>query len=170
MRIKIMIALSVVVLAVLNYGIYKKENVTINDGGKTARHGAAREQPGNGADVNTRNNEEKTALYKAAQLYKAVEVGDTDTVRELLKHGADVNTRNNEEKTALYKAAQLYKAAEGGDTDTVRELLKHGADVNARDDYNGDAALHAATYLGGTGIGCGTGIAQTRRRCERTKQ
>ncbi len=121
----------------------------------------------NGADVNAKNNEGKTALMWAAMfghadvaeillkhganvnakdndgwtaLMKAAKYGHADVAEVLLKHGADVNANNNNGKTALMFAA------ENGHADVAEVLLKHGADVNAEDDDGMTALMFAAGY------------------------
>lgn len=58
----------------------------------------------------------------AETLLEAIEAGDLNRLKELIKSGADVN--EFDEYTALSKAVEL------GRTDIVRELLKAGADAD----------------------------------------
>jgi ankyrin repeat domain-containing protein 50 len=73
-----------------------------------------------GADVNAKDNEGWTALYRAAV------GGHEAVVRLLVDRGADVNAKDNEGWTALYWAAV------GGHEAVVRLLVDRGADVNAK--------------------------------------
>ena len=74
---------------------------------------------------------EGTALHGAAA------IGDTDTVKALLKAGADIE--------AKYKGmTALYIAAREGQTTCVKALLDAGADIEAKDHTNGTALLNAA--------------------------
>ena len=52
-----------------------------------------------GADVNARDNDNRTPLHWAAYY------GNTEIVNLLLSKGADVNARDNENRTALHDAA-----------------------------------------------------------------
>ncbi len=81
-----------------------------------------------GADVNARDPDGRTPLYKAA----AADNKELTTL--LLAHGADVNARDDSGSTPLHRA--LYK-------DESELLLSHGADVNARDN-KGQTPLHNA--------------------------
>ncbi|XP_019614209.1 PREDICTED: ankyrin repeat and KH domain-containing protein mask-like [Branchiostoma belcheri] len=73
-----------------------------------------------GADVNTRDNKQKTPLHLAA------ENGHHETVSALLTAFADVNARDNEESTPLHDAASR------GHPKCVEILLQHGADTSIR--------------------------------------
>ena len=83
----------------------------------------------NGAAVNHRNGDGRTALMYAA------ENGDTQAVNALLRNGASVNIADNDGETALMKAA-----ASSCTEETVRALLSAGADLSARD-HKGRNAL-----------------------------
>ena len=69
------------------------------------------------------------------QLIKAVNNGDTATVRKMLEQGADPNSRDNWNN---YGYTALMKACRSGRTDTAGLLLEHGADPNvqSRDGYD----------------------------------
>jgi ankyrin repeat protein len=88
-----------------------------------------------GADVNARDQWERTALYYAA------EKGHKEVVELLLEHGADVNARDQGGRTALQHPA------EKGYEEVVELLLEHGADVNACGDW-GWTPLHSAVNNG----------------------
>ena len=85
-----------------------------------------------GADVNSRHKNGRTALMLNAEWGEEVDVTNV-----LLAHGADVNAKDNEGRTALMWAAELDK------TDFVRLLVAHGADVNAKAN-DGTTALSLA--------------------------
>lgn len=75
-----------------------------------------------GADVNSRNRDGETALYRA------VRVGDVDAVDMLLKHGADPNIR-----VSRFGVTPLMIAARDGRVGIVKLLLDHGADPTIKD-------------------------------------
>ena len=79
-----------------------------------------------GADVNARNNANRTALIYAAESNKNPEV-----IRTLVELGADVNARDMNGSTPLTQAASLNKNPE-----VIRALIELGADVNAKDILN----------------------------------
>ena len=75
-----------------------------------------------GADINARGSNGKTALHEAAMCYYR----RTNNVRRLLEHGADPGVID------LYTGqTPLHLAAWVGDIETVRVLLEYGADPNA---------------------------------------
>ncbi len=91
-----------------------------------------------GADVNVRNKNGFTPLWKASKK------GHTEIVKLLLKAEADVNARNK-------YGTPLLVATYKGHTEIVKLLLTAGADVNAADKW-GDTPLYTATYKGHTEI------------------
>lgn len=82
-----------------------------------------------GAEVNLRNSEGRTALMYAARN------GDAPAVNALLRSGASVNIADNNGETAVIKAA-----TNSCNEETVKALLSAGADLNARD-HKGRNAL-----------------------------
>jgi ankyrin repeat protein len=74
-------------------------------------------------------------------LISAVEVGDIEEVRVLLKECSDVNARNNLGETVLHKAVINHRS------DIIRILLDAGADVNIKDQW-GKTPLFLAAYNG----------------------
>ncbi|MBR0279646.1 MAG: ankyrin repeat domain-containing protein [Synergistaceae bacterium] len=118
----------------------------------------------NGANVDARTDDGKTALIWAAWN------GYSESAEILLRHGADVNARDNQGRTALIwaawnghsKAAEvllryraninvqdnsgrtaLMNATQRGQTEAVKVLLEYGAYVDAKD-YRGWTALQIA--------------------------
>ncbi len=59
-------------------------------------------------------------------LHRAVQRGDIEIVKLLLKHGADVHV-----KAAKTGWSPLHEAASSGSTELAALLLEHGADINA---------------------------------------
>jgi ankyrin repeat protein len=76
-----------------------------------------------GAEVNAKNESDRTSLHAAAM------VGATELVKLLLAHGAEVNVQDQKGRTPLHEA--VFK----GDVDVVRLLLTHGAKTNIEDEY-----------------------------------
>jgi len=72
-------------------------------------------------------------------LFKAVQEGRLDKVKNLTAKGADVNMRTGRGSTPLMFAA------DGNAIEIVRYLLKHGADINAKNGANNTALIFAAT-------------------------
>jgi uncharacterized protein len=76
----------------------------------------------NGADVNSKHSNGRTALMLNAQWGN----DSVDVIKVLLAHGANVNAKDSDGHTALMWAAEL------DEPNVVRVLVEHGADVNAR--------------------------------------
>jgi ankyrin repeat protein len=92
-----------------------------------------------GADVNARRWNNRTALIAAA------EAGHIAVVEHLLERGADPNARLTDGESALSLATVA------GHTTVVEVLLAAGADVNSRAS-DGDTPLIEAAYAGHVGI------------------
>lgn len=89
-----------------------------------------------GIDVNARDHENETVLFRAACR------GSAPIVQLLLHHGADIHAQNSKKlSTALHAAAGC------GDFLVVQVLLANGSDINART-KNGSTALHIALQHG----------------------
>ena len=86
-----------------------------------------------GADVNAKNQEGKTALMGAAKK------GQSEVVKILLDAKADINAQDASGKTAL-----IY-AAKNSSLEVVKLLLAAGADVNIKDKKGETALLQTAT-------------------------
>ncbi|KAF0723769.1 hypothetical protein Ae201684_017440 [Aphanomyces euteiches] len=84
------------------------------------------------ANLNYRNEDNETALYKAS------EKGNLEVVKLLLFHKAKIETKTCDGKTALSVASA------NGHLEVVMELLKCGASVD-NTDRNGMTPLHAVT-------------------------
>ncbi len=87
-----------------------------------------------GADVNARDNDNRTPLHGAAAF------NCLETARLLLDRGANANARNRFGLTPLHAAALAARTPEMAEL-----LLAHGADINARDD-SGDTPLQASLF------------------------
>lgn len=72
-------------------------------------------------------------------LHKAVERGNLDAVKRLLKLGANPNARDNVKRTSLHKLAGFGRHRD----DICKALLAAGAKLNARDIYK-QTPLHVA--------------------------
>ncbi len=95
----------------------------------------------NGADINAKDKDGRTALWRAA--YDQFAEG----VKLLLQSGAYANARDNTGETPLIAACSRWS---GTDPEVVSILLSHGADINARAkrrnmDYGCCTALIVAT-------------------------
>ncbi|MCR5347791.1 MAG: ankyrin repeat domain-containing protein [Fretibacterium sp.] len=89
-----------------------------------------------GADVNAKSSDGRTALMIAVQFNQNIEV-----LSLLLKAGADINEKNEKGWTALMLAAAWNPNAEA-----VSLLLKAGADANAKDKNGRTALFYAQDY------------------------
>ncbi|KAK2718415.1 hypothetical protein QYM36_005654 [Artemia franciscana] len=98
----------------------------------------------NEADINARNEEEKTPLI---MLISSGEFYDNylNIVELLLKHGARVNSRDIRGKTALHYACRG-NCLSDIHVNLVKLLLKYGARVNSKDNDR-KTALHYACYF-----------------------
>jgi ankyrin repeat protein len=85
-----------------------------------------------GADVNTRRENEISALFKAC------EGGHEKVAQLLLDHGATTEARDRDGRTALYKPAMR------GHLSIVRLLLEKKADSNSRDKEGRTVLVHLA--------------------------
>nr|XP_036581485.1 pfs domain-containing protein [Colletotrichum truncatum]KAF6789836.1 pfs domain-containing protein [Colletotrichum truncatum] len=89
-----------------------------------------------GADVNSRDSDQKNALEAASSR------GHKDVVRLVLDKGADINAPSNSDYGTALQAASYE-----GHKDVVGLLLDRGADINAQGGRHG-TALQAASYEG----------------------
>ncbi|EAY14050.1 hypothetical protein TVAG_478750 [Trichomonas vaginalis G3] len=87
----------------------------------------------NGANINTKDKHEETALHKAAR-YDSKEIAEL-----LISHGININEKNKYGETTLHRAAR-YDSKE-----TAELLISHGANINEKDN-EGESALHIAAY------------------------
>jgi len=77
----------------------------------------------NGADVNAKDSDGKTPLFRA--VFKEHKI-----IQPLIDAGANVDAKNNKDLTPLHDAAWYDK------DDAIQILVKAGADINARDGNN----------------------------------
>lgn len=76
-----------------------------------------------GADIHTRDNDNKTTLHTA------VETWDKNVVRFLMESGVNKNTQDNKGKTALHYAVQNGSYF----LDLIKEMIEKGADITIKD-------------------------------------
>lgn len=88
----------------------------------------------NGAEVNARTRENKTALMKAA-----AHSFNTDFIQHLLWYEADVQNRDDKGKTAFHKGVRP--------EEVIKLLLGHGADPNVEDDEGQTPLVAAGSVL-----------------------
>jgi len=77
-------------------------------------------------------------------LYRAVERGDVDAVKNQLENGVNPNERNVREVRGRTRYSLLAHAARKGMEEVVRLLLLYNARVNVRDPSSGWTLLHFA--------------------------
>src|SRR5436305_327922 len=120
---------------VLNDYLYR-HNVQEFGGGSAllwaAEHGAAQRLLGEGANIQAKTDDGRTALYLAAAN------GHEAVVKLLLEAKADVNAKDESGQTALYHAA------ENGHEAVVKLLLEAKAEVNVGDKCGRTALYRAA--------------------------
>jgi len=100
------------------------------------------------SNVNLRNENQKTALWKAAT------AGHFELVQTLLAAGADATLASHDEEcTALMMAAHQIGAVEANDVfvDCCRALIPF-CDLRQRDKYGQTALIHAASGFGPAGV------------------
>ncbi|MFC1834460.1 ankyrin repeat domain-containing protein [Thermodesulfobacteriota bacterium] len=93
-----------------------------------------------GADVNTKNNDFRTALMEASK------GGRLAIVKYLVEKGANVDDITKDSRTALMDASR------NGHLDTVVYLVEKGADVNVKTISNGITAIMIASGAGELGL------------------
>lgn len=70
--------------------------------------------------------QESSKILYTVLLHKAVECGEIEKCKEMIKQGADVNFKNE------YGYTPLYEAACRGHLEICKMLIEYGADVNLR--------------------------------------
>ena len=102
-----------------------------------------------GADVESKDNEGKTALHTSVEMYTLFNSGPR-TMLELLNRGADIESKDNNGRTALMNAI-VEELEEEYDRDKqlmcIWNLLNRVADIENKD-KNGDTALALASIYG----------------------
>ena len=95
-----------------------------------------------GADVNARDDENCTALLRAAYIV------NTECVDLLLNAGADVNATNDDGETALIKVVSQspYTGHHDLDIECFNKILQAGTDVNVADNAGWTALSNAANW------------------------
>ena len=91
-----------------------------------------------GADVNTRDKDQKTLLHLASSRR------DSWVVLLLLNHGADLNAKDNKGKSPLHRAVERKFYLDENCFDVAQLLVEHGAYVNVRHKDH-EALLHWAS-------------------------
>lgn len=71
------------------------------------------------------------------QLFQAVERGEADTVRNLIRDGVNLNAQDSEGRTGIMIATH------NNDVETAKILLEAGADVNIQNDMKDNPFLYA---------------------------
>lgn len=90
---------------------------------------------GRGAKI---NRGKEAGSWLPSPLYAAVERGQTDMVKLLIRHGADIRTRTLEGYTPLHEATRY------GHREIAELLIDKGVEVNARADWDNTALREAA--------------------------
>ena len=82
-------------------------------------------------------------------LHFAVEEGEEEVVKILIKHGADLEILDSNGHTPLHKAV-----VEQAGQECVKLLIKNGANINTTEPITGYTPLHSVLHiLGGMGFG-----------------
>jgi hypothetical protein len=128
----------------LKYDVEKWEEAVRSGVTKPAGDAKAREaSKGTGCacpNAADRSGQPRKIRKKVRKFVNAAEMGEMDTVRDLLDSGMNVNVQNYACRTALMKAAYH------GHVELVEFLLSRGADVNAKDDNCRTALIVAASW------------------------
>ncbi|WP_460415618.1 ankyrin repeat domain-containing protein [Pseudomonas sp. microsymbiont 2] len=107
-------------------------NVHLLDAARRGDAAAIRQLLGQGAQVDTRNDQGQSALLVATH------GNQLEAARVLIDAGADVNARDN-----IHDSPYLYAGARGLN-DILRLTLAHGADLESTNRYGGTALIPAA--------------------------
>ena len=113
----------------------KPPDISIHDAARDENIEAVKQHLDAEADVNAKDEGEKTPLHSAA--YE----GHKKIAELLIAKGADVNAKGYDGSTPLHSATK----------EVVELLIANGADVNAKDD-NGETSLNWAIFKGKTEI------------------
>ena len=97
-----------------------EENCKLRDAAYAGDKAAVESALNQGADVNAKDDDGKTALFRASNQ------GYTEIMKVLIDNGADVNVKTKEGATPLITACCF-----GRDLEAVELLISNGADVKA---------------------------------------
>ena len=96
-----------------------------------------------GADVNARDQDDKTSLHLASHL----QTEQLNLVRFFIERGANVNAEDKRGQTPLHRVLNSkYSYSLKKNFSVAQLFVERGADVNARDEYH-ETPLHAASYF-----------------------
>jgi ankyrin repeat protein len=95
-----------------------------------------------GAEVDSQNEEDATALHNASFLC----LWNLEVARVLIDHGANVNALNTRRRTPLHRVAEAMDISEDHRFGVAQLLIERGAEVNARDIFH-ETPLHLASYF-----------------------
>jgi ankyrin repeat protein len=112
----------------------RRLNAELREAARDGDTKALQELIGEGAEVDARDDDGKTALMHAVLL------GETKTAGMLIDKGTSVDAKDDFGRTALMLAA------ENGRTETAEMLISRGAGLDARDNWGGTALTLAARY------------------------
>ncbi len=115
------------------FAMDKDGNTPLHDAARYGRIDVATLLLDRGADIESKNQFDLTALRRAARN------GHLDVATLLLDRGADIESKNEYGYTALHNAAR------NGHLDVATLLLDRGADIESKNEY-GYTALHYAAW------------------------
>ena len=96
--------------------------------------------------MENKNNINAKDYYGNTALHHAVDKGDFDLVKTLVKEGADFNVQIEEGETPLHLAFLLTDDEENEKVEIAEFLINKGVDLNLQDIF-GNTALHLAAMF-----------------------
>ena len=132
------------------YGAAEKISYPLHKAVKNNNVSLVKELIDGGANVNARDDKERTPLMRIEYSYDEESPYDPLFIAKLLvTHGADVNARDADGETALYHLASksrwlLGQNREEGINQVIDYLIEHGADVNTTNHLNRTPLFAAA--------------------------